>query len=141
MADAVKFDCFARDLGLAKHDFSTHTFKVALTNAAPDPAADAVLADLTEIAAGNGYAAGGPAITISSFAEVGGVAAAVVALLTLTASGGAIGPYQYAVLYNATTAGGPLIAYWARPAATTLQDGDSQEVNPSDASDRLIIIQ
>lgn len=60
MAVYNKFQDFVEQLVLAKHNFdgSTHVFKVALSNTAPS-ASNAVLADITQIANGNGYTTGG----------------------------------------------------------------------------------
>lgn len=61
MAAFVKFQNFVEDLGNGVHDLVgiQHTLKVYLTNTAPNVATHAVKADLAEIAAGNGYTAGG----------------------------------------------------------------------------------
>ena len=64
MAVHNKFNQTAKDLVDAKHNFSSHTFKVMLTNTAPT-AANAIKADITEISAGNGYTAGGNACSVS----------------------------------------------------------------------------
>ena len=58
MAAFQKFNDFAEQLGLKQHNLDTDTLKVLLTNTAP-VATNTVKADLTEIAAGNGYTAGG----------------------------------------------------------------------------------
>lgn len=126
MAAYNKFDQFVEDLHKGVHDFSTHTFKVLLTNTAPT-SADEVKADLTEIAPGNGYAAGGAAVTIASVAQAAGTLKVVANDVVFTAAGGPIGPFQYFVLYNdsATSPADALVAWWDRGAAITLADGDS----------------
>lgn len=86
-----------------------------LTNTAPI-AANAVKADITEIAAGNGYVAGGPTITITSSTQAGGTYKLVGNDSVITASG-AVGPFRYAVLYNSTPVAGPLIGWWDYGAA------------------------
>ena len=50
-------------------DLSSDTLAVALSNTAPDDAADDQFADITEIAAGNGYTAGGFDMANVSIAE------------------------------------------------------------------------
>lgn len=120
-----KYDCFAYDLGLARHNFSTDTLKVAYTNRAPDLTNDKALADIVEIGAGNGYVAGGAALSVDTWAEVAGVAKLVASNDdTITASGGNIGPFRYEVLYNSTPAGKYLIGYWDKGVAITLYDPD-----------------
>ena len=129
MSAYVKYECFVGDLAGKVHDLlgtagsGADTLKVALTNSAPNVATHAVLADITEIAAGNGYTAGGfSAANVGS--RSGGTFSIVCTDITVTASGGAIGPFRYAVLYNSTAAGGPLVAYWDRGSAITLNDTD-----------------
>jgi hypothetical protein len=121
----VKYQCFVGDLANKKHDLlgtagsTADTAKVALTNTAPDVAANLVLADITEISAGNGYSAGGASATNVGTSS-GGTLTVAGTDIVFTASGGNIGPFRYAVLYNSTTAGGPLIGYWDYGSSITL---------------------
>ena len=62
MATYTKFNQFVEDLCKGVHNLATGTLKIMLTLTAP-VATNSVKADLTEIAAGNGYTAGGTAIT------------------------------------------------------------------------------
>lgn len=94
-----------------------------LTNTAPS-ASNAVKTDITEISAGNGYTAGGTAATISSSAQTSGTYKLVLADVTITASGGSIGPFRYVVLYNDTAANDELIGYWDYGTSVTLASGD-----------------
>lgn len=97
-----------------------------LTLTAP-VAANSVKADLTEIAAGNGYTAGGNTITTSSSSQTSGTFKLVLADTTFTASGGAIANFRYAVLYNDTpvTPADPLIGFWDYGSTVTLLTGES----------------
>lgn len=90
-----------------------------LTNSAP-VAANSVKGDLTEISAGNGYTAGGTAATTSSSAQTSGTYKLVLADVVFTASGGTIGPFRYAVLYNDTSASDSLIGWWDYGSSITL---------------------
>jgi hypothetical protein len=116
----------------AKHDLGTgtsHVLKVALTATAPQ-ATDAVLADIDELAAGNGYPAGGLSAGTVTGTETGGIFKLALGTDPLfVASGGAMGPFRYAVLYNSTPAGGPLIAWFDYGFATTLNPGDEFPVD------------
>lgn len=97
-----------------------------LTNTTP-LAANAVKADITEIAAGNGYSAGGSTATNTEAASAG-TATMTGTMVTFTASAGSIGPFRYAVLYNSTAAGGPLASWWDYGSALTLAAGESLQV-------------
>lgn len=91
------------------HNLGSDTIKWMLSNTLP-VAANAVKADITEIAAGNGYVAGGPTITITSSLQAAGLYKLVGNDSVITASG-PVGPFRYAVLYNATPAAGNLIGW------------------------------
>ena len=123
MAAAVRFDNYHHDLGKGVHDFSSHVLKLALLNSAPDKAADAGLADLSEITAGNGYAAGGMTCDTVTWTTAAGVPTLDIADETLVASGGSIGPFRYVALYNDTSTGDRLICYWDLGADQTILDG------------------
>ena len=71
MPAQTKFNNFTKDLVDGIHAFGTHTFKALLTNSAPVAATHDEVADLTEISAGNGYSAGGPAVTMSTSTSSG----------------------------------------------------------------------
>jgi hypothetical protein len=141
MATFNKFNQFTEDLGLAVHNFGSHTFKVLLVNTAPT-SANEVKADLTEISAGSGYTAGGNAAALSSFAQTSGVAKLTLAdPATWTASGGSIGPFRYAVLYNDTPSSpaDPLIGYWDYGSGVTLASGETFTVD-LDATNGVLTI-
>lgn len=125
MATYNKFNVYTLDLNQADHDWSSHTYKVMLTNTAPT-AGDSVKADITEISAGFGYTAGGTATTITTSTSTGtekNTATDVV----FTASGGVIGPFRYVALYNDTTAtpAKPLVCWYDYGSAITLLAGES----------------
>lgn len=132
-ASFFKFNDFLEQLVRGVHDFDAHTFKVYLTNAAPDAAADTVKADLAEISAGNGYTAGGEAVTVS-ISRSGGTTTVSATQATFTASGGSIGPFRYAVLYNSTAASANLVGCHDYGSAITLADGESFSVKYSNAN-------
>jgi len=130
MATYNKFYAFVEALAEGQHNLQTNTLKVYLSNATPDAAADAVKADLAEIAAGNGYTAGGNVATVASATQTGGLYTLVLNdPATWIATTGPIGPFRYCVLYNATPATQPLIAWWDFGSPLTIGAGDSFTVD------------
>ena len=103
---------------------STDSFKFALTNAAPNAATHTELSDITEIAAGSGYSAGGSAVAVTGSESGGTYTLSQDATVTITASGGSIGPFRYVVFYDDTVTGDPLIGYFDYGSSITLADGD-----------------
>jgi hypothetical protein len=125
----TKFFDFAEQLCKAKHDFSSHTFKVALTNTAPSTA-NTILADITQISASGGYTAGaggGYALDSVTLTETSGVAKITIADEVITATGGSIGPFRYLVIYNdtQTSPADALVGWYDYGSAITLADGES----------------
>ncbi|KRQ11933.1 hypothetical protein AOQ73_05870 [Bradyrhizobium pachyrhizi] len=128
MAAFNKFNCFTQDVANKQHDMKTGTadvYKVYLTNTLP-VATNTVFGTPADIAAGNGYTAGGASVgtitgglTGGTFKFVGGTDPA------WTAAGGNIGPFQYAVLYNSSNALKPLIGWWDYGAPLTLTNGNT----------------
>jgi hypothetical protein len=126
MASFVKFQPYIEYVFEGVIDHATDTLKLMLTNSAPS-ASNGLKADITEISAGNGYTAGGETVTVSSSAQTSGTYKLVLADVTWTASGGTIGPFRYAVLYDNTPSSPakPLIAYWDYGSSITLASGES----------------
>lgn len=126
MASYVKFNDFVEQVLKGVHDFSSASLKVALTNIAPT-AANAILTDITQIAATGGYVAGGYELDGEVLSETAGNAKIIVNDETITAAGGAVGPFRYLVIYNDTPSSpvDPLIAYYDYGSALTLNDGES----------------
>jgi hypothetical protein len=132
MATLTKFNAFVENLCEAVHNFepAAHSFKVMLTNTAP-VSTNSVKSDLTEISAGNGYTAGGNALTVSSSAQTSGTYKLVFADSTWTATGGSIGPFRYAVVYNdtPTVPNDPLCFFFDYGSPLTLSSGSSFTVD------------
>jgi len=128
MAAYVKYQQFPEDLGNKVHDLvgTQDTLKVMLSNTAPNVATHAVRSDASEISAGNGYTSGGVDID-NDGSESGGTLTVTAVDKTITASGGSIGPFRYAILYNdtPTTPADPLIAYWDYGSSITLADAET----------------
>lgn len=129
MATYNKFNQFTKDLVDKVHNFGSDTIKVLLTNSAP-VATNSVKGDLTEIGAGNGYSAGGTATTVTD-STASGVAKETFSDVVFTASGGTIGPFRYAVVYNdtPTSPADPLICWFDYGSSITLNSGETFTVD------------
>lgn len=124
MATFNKFNSFVEAVFEKTHNLQSDTLKVVMTNTAPT-SSNTVLADITQISNGNGYTTGGAVATVSSSAQTSGTYKLVLADVTWTASGGSVGPFRYAVLYNSTAASSELIGYWDYGSSVTLASGES----------------
>ena len=112
MATFTLFNSFAGKLGDGTIDLDTHTFKCALTNVAP-VATNTVLADITQIAAGNGYSTGGVTLTGVVYTEPSaGVWSWDSDNIVITASGGTMATFRYMPIYDDTAASKDLVGYY-----------------------------
>ncbi len=126
------YDVFVEDLADEQHvligtgGVDADVLKVLLTNRRPLKSVDKTYADAVEILAGNGYPLGGVSIQ-NVGTRVLNVLSLVGQPITITAAGGPVGPFRYAVLYNDVS--NRLIGFWAyddqNPSASQeLQDQD-----------------
>lgn len=122
MAAFNKFNSFVEAVAEKKHDLGSDALFVCLSNTAP-AAANAVKTDITEIAAGNGYVAGGAQATQAASAQTAGTYKLTINDVVFTATG-AIGPFRYAVLYNNTATNKELIGWWDYGSSITLATGE-----------------
>lgn len=139
MASFVKFYSFAEALAEKAHNLGADTLKIMLSNTAPSQS-NTVKTDITEISAGFGYSAGGATVTITSSAQTTGLYKLVGDDVVITASGGSIGPFRYAVLYNDTASNDELIGYWDYGSSITLAAGESITID-LDASNGILTIE
>lgn len=127
MAVYNKIDDFVVQLCAAKHDFTAagHVMKAMLTNAATI-ASNTIKSNLTDIAAGNGYTAGGEDIQ-NTQAGASGILTVTCTNVVWTASGGPIGPFRYVTVYNdtQTSPAKPLVNWWDYGASITLNAGET----------------
>ncbi len=129
MATYNKFQDYTEQLNKAVHNWSTHTFKAALSNTAPS-ASNTILSDITQISSGNGYTAGaGGGLTLDTvtLAESSGTAKVTIADEVFTASGGSVGPFRYVIIYN-DTASSPadaLVCWFDYGSSITLADTET----------------
>jgi hypothetical protein len=123
MATYNKFQCFVEDICEKKHNLGSDTLKVALSNAsnAPSASADVKLADITTVSVAN---LDSVTLTVSSSSQTSGTYKLVVADKTMTASG-AVGPFQYVIIYNDTAANDELICWYDYGSEVTLAKDDT----------------
>lgn len=110
MATVQIFNSFKAAAPNKIHNLATDVLKYMLTDTAP-VLTNSVKANLVEIAAGNGYTAGGTAVTVTSSAQTGGTYSLALAACTFTATPGAFAPFRYIVLYNDTALNDELIGF------------------------------
>lgn len=129
MASFNKFHSFVQNLGRKVFNLHTDTLKIALSNTAPNISTNNGLADITQISAGNGYTTGGTAVGSNAYSQSGGTASLTGNDVVFTASGGSIGPFRYAILYDDTATNDELIGYWDYGAAASLNAGETLTVD------------
>lgn len=139
MASFVKINDFVLN-AVHNMDLESDQVVVALSNTAPssestDPSTDGngILGNVTEITYTNLSSRN---VTTTSSTQTSGVYKLVLTDLTLTASGGSVGPFRYIYIYNDTVAtpADPLIGYYDYGSNLTLNDGDSFTVDFSAAN-------
>lgn len=133
MATAVKAEGFVEHKNHGVHNFSSNQLQLVLSNTAPGSestnplvgvAANAVKANITEIAYTNLSTRN---LTLNGSGHTGGVYKLELADLTLSASGGPVGPFRYVYVVNdtPTSPADPVIAMYDYGSAITLNDGES----------------
>jgi hypothetical protein len=109
-------------------DLASDQLVLVLSNTAPasegsNPLSDGngVVANITQVA----YTyASTRNLTTASSSQTSGTYKCVVNDLTLTATGGAIGPFRYAYIIDDTVAGDPVIASWDYGSSVTINNGE-----------------
>jgi hypothetical protein len=138
MASFNKFNSFVEALAEKVHNLQSDVLKVMLSNTAPS-ATNAIKTDITEIAVGNGYAAGGAQATQASSAQSAGTYKLVLNDVTFTAAGGSLPTFRYAVLYNDTAANKELVGWWDYGSTVSITNGNSFTVD-FDATNGVLTI-
>jgi len=126
MAAFNKFNVFAEDEARGKHKLGAadDMLKVFLTNRQPLATDTVKDASMAEIAAGNGYIAGGLDVE-NDVSRAGAVTSVTGVDKTFgPAVGGDIGPFRYVVLHNDTHPSKPLVGWWEYPESITLHPGE-----------------
>lgn len=139
MATFNKFQQFTEDVAEKVHNLGSDTLTVALTAAANAPVAtNTVLANLTQISYTN---CSTRVITTTSSAQTTGTYKLTLTDLTLTASGGTVGPFRYVVVFNdtPTSPADPLIAWYDYGSDITLASGETLLIDFDGAAGFLTI--
>jgi len=147
-----KINQFVEDVGKVLHNLATggDSIMVLLTNTVPNVADNVVDTSVTpcvvkatsnasEIAAGNGYAKGGIALTGQQYIQTSGTGKFYGTKTMWTCITSAMATFRYAVVYNATkgaAATRPLIGWFDYGAGVTLGVGETFTVgNSNDGTD------
>lgn len=120
-----KFNSLVEAMSEKVHNLGSDQLKIALSNVAP-VAGNTQLSNITEIA----YTfCSARLITTISSSQTAGVYKLVLQDLILTATGGAVGPFRYVVVYNDTATNDELIAWFDYGSAVTLADGETLTID------------
>lgn len=134
MAAYVKYQIGTEVLAEAQNA-GTDSWRIILSNTAPNVATDTTAASATELGTAGGYTAGGVTCTITSSAQTAGVfklTLAAPASPTWTASGGGF-TFRYVILYNLTNT--QCIGYWDYGSAVVMNGTNADTFTPTlDAS-------
>ena len=126
MAAFNKFQSFVTAVAAGTHaaclNADTDVLRVYLSNDAPSASLDSVMADLAEISTGNGYTG---AVDVQNAATTSAGTITVAGTDVVVTASGAVGPFQYAVLFNDTAASDPLIGWWDYGTPVTLANGET----------------
>ena len=146
MATFTKLNGFVEHLAEGVHNLGSGQLVVALSNTAPGSesspptasTANCILANVTQVSYANCSTRN---VTTSSSEQTAGTYKLVCADLTLTASGGTVGPFRYVYLYNdtPTSPADPLICYFDYASSITLNSGETFLIDFSAASGVLTV--
>lgn len=139
MASFNKFSSTVTDFARGLHDLNNDVLKIAFTDA-PPAATNQFFGDITEIAAGNGYTAGGNVAPFISGNNVNGLYTLVLGQPSWTATGGNIAQFRYVVLYNSSLSQGNLLGWWDYGAEIVLTNGNTFAVE-TDQTNGVLTLQ
>lgn len=132
MTAFTKLNGFVEHKNHGVHNFSSNQLVVALSNTAPGSestpptgsTAACILANVTQVSYTNCSTRN---ITTASSAQTSGTYKLTLTDLTLTASGGSVGPFRYVYIYNdtPTSPADPLIGYYDYGSSITLASGET----------------
>jgi hypothetical protein len=139
MAAYQKFLNFPSDFLMGLHNFDVDDYNIMLTNTLPNAALDTVYDDIFEIPAVHGYPAGGLTIENLTLNLIGEETIVKGNSVIFIATGGTIGPFQHAVMFQAAGRQG-LVAYWSYITSISLLEDETLTVNFSDTNGIFKII-
>lgn len=133
MATFNKINAFSENLAEAADDLGTAALTLAFTNTA-HTAGMANISNLTLVPTTN---LDSVLLVTTSSSQTDGVYTLVMENKTVTSSGDDTGPFQYVYIYVAAT--GNLVGYYNMGSAQTILDGQSMDINFTDAQVLLTI--
>lgn len=135
MAAYNKFNGWAL-YSMTSANCNSDAYKMVLTLTAP-VATNNVLADLTQIANGNGYTTGGESVPNTSYTASSGTGTLIGDSITWTSASAGMANFRYVALYDDTVASpvaDPLVAWWDYGSTLTLAVGETFQVKPGSAA-------
>lgn len=137
MASFTKVNKFVLNVGNKVFNLSSDQLKIALTNTLPVVSTVNQYSDLTSPLATTNLSGATPFnLTTTSYTQAAGTAKLLLVNLTLTATG-AVGPFEYVVLYDDTATNKEIIGFWDYGSAVTMANTDTFTIN-FDASNGVI---
>ena len=125
----TKINKFVLNMGNKVFNLGSDQLKIALTNTLPVVSTANQYSDLTSPLATTNLSGGSPFnLTTTSFTQSSGTAKLIIVDLTLTATG-AVGPFQYVVLYDDTATNKELIGFYDYGSSISLGNGDTFTVD------------
>ena len=125
MAVYTKINKFVLNVGNKVYNLGSDQLKIALTNTLPPVTTANQYSDLTAPLATTNLSGATPFnLTTTSYTQTSGTSKLVIANLTLTATG-AVGPFEWIVIYDDTASNKELIGFYDYGTAVTLQNGDT----------------
>lgn len=111
MPTLTKFYSFVEAVHEKNHNLGSDTLKWILTSDAPSLGWTQLSSVTGQLSTANGYTQNDKTMTVTSSAQSSGLYTLIATDVTWTASGGSIGPFRYAILFNETSTNDLLIGY------------------------------
>ena len=137
----TKFNSFVDFLAKGGLDLATDTLKVMLTNTAP-VATNGKYSDISgnELANGDGYTTGGSVVAGVALTNANGTETLAVGQTVFQSNGGSMGPFRYAVYYDASAANNPLIGFYDYGSSVTLNGANNETFTLAPANGQLLTL-